>query len=310
MADLAADATAAAADHVLVSSTGVIGHVLPMDAVENGILAAAGELNDSADAGHAFARAIMTTDTRPKEAYASLKLGKATVRIAGCCKGAGMISPNMATMLAYVTTDADISPALLRSALVTAAADSFNAITVDGHNSTNDTVAVLASGLAGNAPIRKQGATYNKFAKALREMCIDLAAEIVRDGEGATKLVRVTVTGAASVADAERAARAIADSPLAKCAIHGGDPNWGRFTSAAGYSGAKCNAAKMRCKIGPVTIFRAGQPAAHDAKRVQKLMAANEVDITVDLGVGKSAKTILTCDLSREYITINADYHT
>ncbi|MCG3179854.1 MAG: Arginine biosynthesis bifunctional protein ArgJ [Phycisphaerae bacterium] len=310
MAELAAVATDAKAEGVLVSSTGIIGRPLPMDAIEAGIAAAAGRLNASAEAGHAFATAIMTTDTRAKEAFAEVKIGGATVRVAGCAKGAGMIAPNMATMLAYITTDADIAPSLLHAAIVDAAADTFNAITVDGHNSTNDTLAVLASGLAGNRPIRKRDTGYRKLAAAIADASRQLAEAIVRDGEGATKLVRVTVSGAATVADAERAARAIADSPLAKCALHGSDPNWGRFTSAAGYSGAKCDAGHMKCSIGPVTIFRNGQPVAHDAKKVARLMAADDISIAVDLGAGRASKTILTCDLSREYITINADYHT
>ncbi len=310
MAALTAQATVCPVESVLVSSTGIIGRPLPMERVERGIIMAAAGLGDSPDHGHAFARAIMTTDTRPKEAFATLKIGRARVCVAGCTKGAGMIAPNMATMLAYVTTDAAVSPALLHAALAGAAADTFNAISVDGHTSTNDTLAVLASGLADHPPIRTRGADFRKFADALGEVCRALADAIVRDGEGATKLVRVTVSGAASPADARRAARAIADSPLAKCALHGADPNWGRFTSAAGYSGARCDPAKMRCAVGGVTIFRGGQPARHDVKKVARLMAADTVDVTVVLGIGKSAVTITTCDLSKEYVTINADYHT
>lgn len=295
---------------VLVSSTGVIGRQLPMDRIEHGIVAAAAGLGNSAEHGEQFVRAIMTTDTRMKVAFETAKLGGATIKIAGCIKGAGMIGPRMATMLGYVTTDANIAPALLHAALADLTEDGFNAITVDGHTSTNDTVAVLASGLAGNATIKTRNPAFNKFAAALGTVCYSLAEQVVRDGEGATKLVRVTVSGAASVADAKKAVRAIAESPLVKCALNGGDPNWGRFTSAAGYSGARCNLAKMKCSVGKTVIFRNGQPTAADVNAVGKLMKSDTVDVTVDLGAGKSAATMLTCDLSKEYVSINADYTT
>jgi glutamate N-acetyltransferase/amino-acid N-acetyltransferase len=310
MAELAGQSTHCPANRVLVSSTGIIGRPLPMGKVEHGILAAAASLGNSAEHGENFARAIMTTDTRLKHAFASLKLNGKTVKLAGCIKGSGMIAPRMATMLGYITTDADISPALLHKALAEIAETTFNSITVDGHTSTSDTVAVLASGLAGHSPIRKSGPAYAKFFAALREVCYSLAEQVVRDGEGATKLVRVHVTGAASEADAKAAARAIAESPLVKCALNGGDPNWGRFISAAGYSTARCNFNKMKCSVGDLVIFRSGQPTDVAESRVGKLMKADTVDLGVDLGVGKASTTMLTCDLSKDYVTINADYHT
>ncbi|MDD4890001.1 MAG: bifunctional glutamate N-acetyltransferase/amino-acid acetyltransferase ArgJ [Phycisphaerae bacterium] len=311
MADLAGEATHCPADLVLVSSTGVIGRPLPMARIEHGIIDAASALGNSAEHGESFVRGIMTTDTRMKTAFATVKIGRATVKIAGCIKGAGMLAPRMATMLGYITTDAAISPALLHAALTDIADVTFNSITIDGHTSTNDTVAVLASGLAGHPTINARGAAFARFAAALKDICYSLGEQVVRDGEGATKLVRVIITGAASAADAKLAARAIAESPLAKAALHGGDPNWGRFTSAAGYSGAKCNFDRMKCAIGKsLVIFRNGQPTGAAVDKVAKLMKSDTVDVTVDLGVGKASTTMLTCDLSEEYVTINADYTT
>lgn len=310
MADLTGQATHCPAGRVLVSSTGVIGRAMPMGKIERGIIAAAAGLGNSAEHGESFVRAIMTTDTRMKTAFATVKVGRSLVKLAGCVKGAGMIAPRMATMLGYITTDAAISPALLRAALADIAELTFNSITVDGHTSTNDTVAVLASGLAGHPRIGRRDAAFAKFAAALKDVCYSLGEQVVRDGEGATKLVRVIITGAATEADARKAARAIAESPLAKCALHGGDPNWGRFTSAAGYSGARCNFAKMTCSVGRTVIFRNGQPTSADVAQVAKLMKADAVDVTVGLGAGKASATMLTCDLSKEYVSINADYTT
>lgn len=310
MAGLVGQATHCPAMRVLVSSTGIIGRPLPIAKVEHGIIDAASQLGNSQSHGEAFSRAILTTDLRTKQAFASVKLGGETIKIAGCIKGSGMIAPRMATMLGYITTDAAISPALLHTMLAEIAETTFNSITVDGHTSTSDTVAVLASGLADHPVMKAGSAIHRKFFAALSEVCYSLAEQVVRDGEGATKLVRVIITGAATEADAKKAARAIAESPLVKCALNGGDPNWGRFVSGAGYSGAKCRFEKMKCSVGKLVIFRNGQPTAADVKAVAKAMAADEVDITVDLGVGKATTTMLTCDLSREYVTINADYHT
>jgi glutamate N-acetyltransferase/amino-acid N-acetyltransferase len=298
---------------VLPFSTGVIGHFLPMDKIRTGIPRAFAQLSDSQEAGEAFAAGIMTTDLVPKSAHTTVTIGGKRVTIAGHCKGSGMIAPNMgppqATMLAYVATDALISPAALRKLIRETADQTFNCVTVDQHTSTSDTFTVLANGLAGN---RKPGsADLAKFSKALLAVCDSLAHQIARDGEGATKLVTVTVSGARSPADAKRAAEAIANSPLCKTAIHGGDPNWGRFVSAAGYSAAAMNPDKAACKVGPITVFKNGRPTEIRLADVEKVMEEKQLAISVDLGMGgKGTHRVYTCDLSREYITINADYHT
>jgi glutamate N-acetyltransferase/amino-acid N-acetyltransferase len=303
--------------HILPFSTGVIGHFLPMDKIRAGIPQLAARLSDSQDAGQAFAEGIMTTDLVPKSAHTTLTLGGKRVTIAGHCKGSGMIAPNMgpagkplhATMLAYVSTDAAIDERVLARAVADVTDQTFNCVTVDQHTSTSDTFVVMANGLAGNRKLA--AADVAKFSKALLAVCDSLARQIARDGEGATKLVTVTVTGAKSPADAKRAAEAIANSPLCKTAIHGGDPNWGRFVSAAGYSGAAMNVDRALCKVGKITVFKNGRPAAVDLAPVEAAMKEKDVAITVDLGTGgTAAHKVYTCDLSRDYITINADYHT
>lgn len=299
-------------EHVLACSTGVIGHQLPMEKVLAGIDELSVRLDTSHMADMAAAHAIMTTDLVPKAAVRRIKLGKADVTIGGITKGSGMIAPNMATMLGFITTDAAISPAMLRVALKHAAnADaSFNRITVDSDTSPSDTVAVLANGMAENARIGVAGASSRKFTEALTDLCRDLAYQIVQDGEGATKVIRVVVEGAKNPADALRAARAVADSPLVKTAVHGGDPNWGRLTAAVGKSGAASKAEKLSVKIGPITVYDRGAPAAADLGTLEHLMNQREVTVTINLRMGKSRCEVLGCDLSREYITINADYHT
>jgi len=295
---------------ILPSSTGVIGHFLPMDKIRAGIPRLALQLSDSAEAGDAFAQGILTTDLVAKTAHATVTLNGKKVTIAGCCKGSGMIAPNMATMLAYVATDAAIDPRSLQGLLKLVADQTFNCVTVDQHTSTSDTFAVLANGRAGNRLI-KTGPAASKFGQALYEVCDSLAQQIAADGEGATKLVRVWVTGAKTVADAQKAAAAIANSPLVKTAIHGSDPNWGRFVSAAGYSGAAMNVEKSSCQVGAITVFKNGRPANADLGKVQKIMQQKTLTITVDLGhTPGHGHRMYTCDLSREYIAINADYHT
>ena len=310
MARLAAEAVGAKPAQVLVSSTGVIGHTLPMDKVSAGIADAASKLSGGPAAAADFAQGIMTTDVRPKTAGARGKINGRTVTVAGACKGAGMISPNMATMLAYVTTDANIAPAALKVALRAAADRSFNAITVDGHTSTNDTAVVLASGAAGGAEIVAGTKAFDQFQTLLTQVCTTLAVKIVADGEGATRVVEVRIEGAASEKDARLAARAIANSPLLKCAIHGGDPNWGRVVSAVGYSGAKMDQAKTRHWIGKTLVFAHGTPTKFDRPACAKYMKSDHVLLKVDLGLGRGQTTVYTCDLSKEYVTINADYHT
>ncbi len=305
-------------EEILPFSTGVIGHFLPMEKIRAGIPHLVSQLSNSEEAGLAFAQGILTTDLVAKSAHATLTLGGKTITIAGHCKGSGMIAPNMgpangpthATMLAYVATDAVIDRRALAGLTSAVADESFNCVTVDQHTSTSDTFSVMATGLALNRPI-VSGPNLKKFHAAFLEVCDSLARQIARDGEGATKLVTVIVTGAANDADAKRAAFAIANSPLCKTAIHGGDPNWGRFVSAAGYSGAKMNPDKALCKVGPIAVFKNGQPTNADLSQVEAVMKNELLTISVDLGTsGRASHRVYTCDLSREYITINADYHT
>ncbi len=297
-------------ENVLVASTGIIGEQLPMQKISAGIEKAAAKLSDSPKAGLDFARAIMTTDTRPKQAVRVLEISGCKVTIAGAVKGAGMIAPNMATTLCFITTDAAISKPLLGGALKAAIGNSLNRLTVDGHQSTNDTAIILASGLAGNRPIVSRCPRYKKFAKALGELCDDLARQMALDAEGATRMFKVVVKGAATKADAAKACRAIADYPLVKCAVHGGDPNWGRIICAAGSVGVKMNPQKLSCKIGEITVFSSGKPAKFDPDKAGKVISQIEHTITVDLGAGKASDFCYGCDLSAEYVRINADYHT
>jgi len=293
---------------ILVASTGVIGQPLPMGKVKRGIAAAAKALGRRRDAD--VAEAIMTTDTRRKSAVVFTTIGGKKVTIAGIAKGSGMIAPSMATMISVITTDAAISPTALKKALAAGVSGSFNAVTVDSDTSTSDIVAVLASGHAENARITAASKHYRKFAAALGEVCGELARAIASDGEGATKLIKVEVKGAQNDRQAEIAAKSVANSPLFKCAVHGCDPNWGRIAMALGKSNAKVVADKLSIRIGPNLIFHRGTPTKFNARTVSKYLAASEVDITCDLRISKGRFTALTCDLSREYITINADYHT
>ena len=295
---------------VLVASTGIIGEHLPMQKVNAGIEKAVTALSDSTEAGLDFIRAIMTTDTRPKQAVRVLDISGCKVTIAGTVKGAGMIAPNMATTLCFITTDAAISKPLLAGALKAAIGDSLNRLTVDGHQSTNDTAIILASGLAGNRPIVSRCPRYKKFAKALGELCDDLARQMALDAEGATRMFKVVVKGAATKADAAKACRAIADYPLVKCAVHGGDPNWGRIICAAGSVGVKMNPEKLSCKLNQITVFRNGRPAKFDREKASKVISQTEHTITLDLGAGKASDFCYGCDLSAGYVSINADYHT
>jgi len=295
---------------VLVASTGNIGEQLPMENVIAGIADAVGELSDSAVVGLDFTKAIMTTDTKPKMACRRIEIQGRRVTIAGTVKGAGMIAPNMATTLCFITTDAAITKPLLSRALKTAINNSLNKLTVDGHQSTNDTAIILASGLAGNRPIVSQCPRYKKFAKALTELCDDLAKQMALDAEGATRMFKVVVKGAATKADAAKAARAVAGYPLVKCAVHGGDPNWGRIICAVGSSGVKLNLNKLSCKLDDIAVFKNGKPAGFDRRKAGKVVSQIEHTITVDLGAGKQSDFCYGCDLSKDYVAINADYHT
>ena len=295
---------------VLVASTGIIGEQMPIKKIVTGVARSVPKLSDSAKAGLDFAKAIMTTDTKPKQTVRRLEISGSTVTIAGAVKGAGMIAPNMATTLCFITTDAAISKPLLDSALRTAIGDSLNRLTVDGHQSTNDTAIILASGLAGNRPITSKCPRYRSFARVLRELCQDLAQQMALDAEGATRMFKVVVTGASTKVDAAKACRAVADYPLVKCAINGGDPNWGRIICAVGSIGVKLAPDKLSCKLGSMTVFKDGTPKKFNAAKASKIISQSKHTITVDLGVGKSADFCYGCDLSAEYVRINADYHT
>ena len=286
-----------------VASTGVIGVPLPMDR----IVPAIGRITLSEAGWDDASRAIMTTDTRPKVRQREVVLDGGTVRIGGIAKGAGMIHPNMATLLTFVTTDADIDGAALRPMLHSAADDSFNVISVDGDTSTNDSLFVLANGASG---VRVGAMDGSRFLDALTAVCLDLARAVVADGEGVTKVFEVRLTGAASAADARAAARTITTSNLVKTAIHGADPNWGRILAAAGRSGAKVDAAKATVRIGDVAVFDRGAPRPFDAGAVRALFAKAEIAIEVDLGLGDATARAWGTDLSADYVRINADYTT
>ena len=291
---------------VVPASTGVIGHLYEFAKFSDGARAAVAAL--SADSMEDFARAIMTTDTRPKMASTVIRLSGTQVRVAGVAKGVGMISPRMATMLAYVVTDAAATTAQLKRALKLALPFSFNAITVDGDMSTNDSVIVMASGLAKNGAMNRRD-TY-AFNDAVGGVCAALAAELVRDGEGATKLVTVKVTGARSAADAERCARQISNSPLVKTAFFGCDPNVGRILMAAGSSGAAVESERLVLYIGGVKVAARGALLVDALAAAAAKMREREFDVRLDLKLGRANATILTCDLSYDYVKINAEYTT
>ena len=291
---------------VLVASTGVIGVKLDMTKVSSGITGAVGAL--SGDGSGAAARAIMTTDPFPKEVAVEVNGDVGTFRIGGIAKGSGMIEPLMATMLAFVTTDAAVEPALLQRALKAACDDTFNAITVDGECSTNDCVFALANGVSG---VTFEEDDLAALVDALKQVCEPLAIGIVRGGEGATKLITVNVVGAASGDDARIAARAIANSPLVKTAIHGGDPNWGRLVAVAGRSGAEFRLANAAVRIGRVELFRDGVPYDERAAEAAEYLQRKDISLEVDLGTGGSGTARMwTCDLTAEYVRINAEYRT
>ena len=304
------EGTQYAAREVLVASTGIIGEQLPIKKISAGISKAAKRLSASAEAGLDFAKAIMTTDTRPKQAVRRLEISGAKITIAGTVKGAGMIAPNMATTLLFITTDVAITKTLLSTALKRAVGNSLNKLTIDGHQSTNDTAMILASGLAGNRPIVSQCPRYKRFAKVLGDLCDDLARQMALDAEGATRMFKVVVRGAATRADAAKACRAIANYPLVKCAVNGADPNWGRIICAVGSVGVKLKPEKLLCKLGDITVFKNGVPRKFDVKRASRIVAQTEHTITVDLGAGKQTDFCYGCDLSAEYVRINAEYHT
>lgn len=306
MAVTAANRVGCAPAHALVASTGVIGVNLKMEALRAGIPQAVAALSQS---GHAdAARAIMTTDPFPKEHAVEVVTSAGRFRVGGMAKGSGMIEPRMATMLGYLTTDAQVEPAVLRRALVEACRYTFNAITVDGESSTNDCVFAMASGASG---VRIDEEHYAALFEGLRTVALELALGIVRGGEGATKLIAITVSGAGSSDEAWTAARVIANSPLVKTAVHGGDPNWGRLVAAAGRSGVSFVLEEAIVRIGHLVLFSQGQPHDELAPQAAEYLRGANIDIEVNVGAGGSARaTVYTCDLSAEYVRINAEYRT
>ncbi|NLE95296.1 MAG: bifunctional glutamate N-acetyltransferase/amino-acid acetyltransferase ArgJ [Dehalococcoidia bacterium] len=304
MAAAAAARLGIPASEVLVASTGVIGTFVPLDRVAAGV----SRMNPDREKGHSFARAIMTTDTTCKEIAVTATVGGCTFTIGAAAKGSGMIHPNMGTMLCFITTDAAVEPSFLSEALSRCVDRTLNMVTVDGDTSPSDTVVVLANGLAGNG--RFDQSTGAVFEEALGYVCEHLAKAIASDGEGATRLLEVTVTGARSDQDARVAARTIASSALVKAAINGADPNWGRVVCAAGRSGAAMEADRVSMTLGGTHVMSRGMPVPFDEHDLRRRLEAEHVVVTVDLGLGTGRATAWGCDLSHDYVTINASYTT
>ena len=309
MAAATAEQLGVDADLVLVSSTGVIGQQLPMDKIESGIQIAANAL--STQGGSDAAEGIMTTDTHPKSVSIEVEIDGAPVRIAGIAKGSGMIAPNMATMLSYLTTDARINAETLQTALNRVVDDTYNLLTVDTDRSTNDTVLILATGCAGNTDIvEAAGENYEAFCDGLLFVCTELVKMLARDGEGATKLVEVVVKHAKNRDDAEKASRAVAESPLVKTAVFANDANWGRIMMAIGKSGAEFDPYQVDVWLADYRLVKDGMDAGYDEDKATALFAQDPVRITIDLRAGDTEVTMWTCDYSYDYIRINADYRT
>jgi glutamate N-acetyltransferase/amino-acid N-acetyltransferase len=318
MAELAADEFALQPAEVAVASTGVIGVPLPLAAIESGISSLADSLRPD-EAGHEAAlEAIMTTDTRKKAAALEFELGGnngtggISVRIGGMTKGSGMIHPNMATMLCFVTTDALISRELLDKALRRAVRRSFNRVTVDGDTSTNDTIIVMANGEAGNDPVNTEGAGFELFAEALEALCVKLARAMARDGEGATRLVTVNLRGARDEDTAEALAKAVAASSLVKAACFGADANWGRVLCALGYSGAEFDPEKTDVRFasqaGEILVCQSGASVPFSEEDAKKILSQEEIEIRIDIGGGQGSALVWGCDLTYDYVKINGDY--
>jgi glutamate N-acetyltransferase/amino-acid N-acetyltransferase len=306
MAALVAASLGCAEEEVLVASTGVIGVALPMGRLRAGIPEAARRL--SPQGGAEAARAILTTDTRPKEVLVELDLGGRLVRVGGMAKGAGMIAPRLATLLAFFTTDAAVDPALLRRALGEAVGESLNRITVDGDTSTNDTALVLASGAAGAPAVLAPGRLYDAFRDGLTAASRALAEMVARDAEGVTRVAEVRVEGARTAAEADRVARTVAESPLVKTALHGGDPNWGRILAAAGRAGVELDPDRLDAFIGEVWVAERGAARDYDEVRAHEAMCADTVRLRLRLNAGEAAGWFWTTDLSHGYVDINAHY--
>lgn len=309
MAELAGEACGAKGEQVLVMSTGIIGNFLPLDKIAAGVQACGKQLAANEDALVRAANGILTTDTRHKLSGRTLKFGSRTIHVTGFCKGAAMIGPKMATMLGLVMTDAPLNKQDAQRLLATAVEDTFNCISVDGHMSTNDTVLLLANGAAGGSPL--SGAELDQFAKALQEVCTELAVAIPTDGEGATHLVTIEVNGCASRDDARQIAKTIAESALVKTAIAGADPNWGRIVSAAGYSGVKFDPRGVCLWVNGTQLYHNGAPLAFDEHAVSHSIRDNrDTSVLITFREGTARIRFWTTDLTAEYVRLNADYHT
>ncbi len=306
MAALAAARLGCPVTEVVVASTGVIGRLLPMERIR----AALPRIQLSPEGGMALARAIMTTDTRPKHIAARFTVEGVTYTVGGIAKGAGMIHPDMATMFGFLTTDAPVPPEHLDDLLRSAVRDTFNMISVDHDTSTSDTVTLFASGAAGGPPLTPAHPAWAPLAQAVLAVCRHLAREIARDGEGATKLIEVRITGAASEEEARRAARTVSASPLVKAAVYGNDPNWGRIMMAVGRSGARVDLERVKVMIGDVVLYADGAPLPLDEERTRAALRGPEVVLAADLGVGSGAAVAWGCDLTEGYVKINAEYTT
>jgi glutamate N-acetyltransferase/amino-acid N-acetyltransferase len=304
MAALTADHLGVPPDEVLVASTGIIGERLRLSLIKTGIE----KVTLSGDGGHQMAKAIMTTDTVTKEV--AIKAEADEFIIGGIAKGSGMIHPQMGTLLCFLATDARVDMGFLTHALKKAVDISFNMVSIDGDTSPNDTVLLMANGLAGGETIGQNTKQAAVFQQALDQLCIYLAKAIARDGEGATRLIEVTVDGAASMADARLVARTAVSSPLVKAAVHGGDPNWGRIIAAAGRSGAQVLETGTDLSIGGIRLVKGGSPLSFDRSLVAKALKNDEVPITINLNLGRAKATAWGCDLSQEYVTINSRYTT
>ncbi len=312
MAQLTADALNINQEHVLVASTGVIGFRLPMDVIASGIDSLKDVISDSRQSADDAATAILTTDTHKKEIALQFEIGGTTITMGGMCKGSGMIHPNMGTMLGFITTDLDISQPLLEKALKENIEDTFNMVSVDGDTSTNDTVLIMANGLAGNKKIDTEGASYEEFKKALNEVNTFLAKQIAGDGEGATRLFQVDVKGAADTDTAKMLAKSVVTSSLTKCAIYGKDANWGRILCAMGYSGAKFDPNKVDIMIesekGNIQLVSNGMATDFDEEQATEILSPEVVTAVVDVKSGDGKATAWGCDLTYDYVKINADY--
>lgn len=311
-AEAAAKALGIPEDSVLVASTGVIGMQIPIDRIANGVTAMAPNLKGTREAGLEVAKAIMTTDTEKKEAAVEIEIGGKTVTVGGMCKGSGMIHPNMCTMLGFITSDVDISKELLQEALSEDIKDTYNMVSVDGDTSTNDTVLLLANGQAGNPKITEKNADYEEFKKALNYVNTTLAKKIAGDGEGATALFEVKVIGAATKAEAVTLSKSVVTSSLTKAAIYGHDANWGRILCALGYSGVQFDPEKVdlyfESKAGKIKIIENGVSTGYSEEEATKILSEDAVTAIADMKMGDASAAAWGCDLTYDYIKINADY--